>query len=178
LSSNSSRRTPQITEESDSESSTNSKPSNPAPVKAASAPPPVKKPVVPGKGKWEGEDEEDSEPVVSNWRELCIFYISRNHRAIGKNLQRKNLRRTNLRLLPLQEKKVPLKPSSQKKRRRKQQRKMRTVRTMTRMLSLTLENKLGETKNVSSKLILIMPPNSLERPLLVVSFDILLPFPT
>lgn len=57
---------PQITEGSDSELSTNGKTSNPAPAKTASAAPPVKKPVVPGKGKWEGEDEDDSEPVVSN----------------------------------------------------------------------------------------------------------------
>lgn len=166
-------REPRIIEESDSEPSTNGKTPNPA-IKPASAAPPVKKPVAPGKGKWEGEDEEDSDPVVSNWSELCPLYIS-NHiysRATGKNPQRKNRRKRNLRLLPLREKRVPSKPNSQKKRRRKQQRKMCLVRNMTRTLSLTLENKLGETKSANLKLISIMPPNSSARPLSVVSFEI------
>lgn len=65
---------PRITEGSDSEPSTNGKTSNQA-IKATSAPPPVKKHIAPGKGKWEGEDEEDSEPVVSNWPELCPLYL-------------------------------------------------------------------------------------------------------
>jgi len=104
-----------IAEESDSEPSTKGKTSNPA-IKTASAAPPVKKPIAPGKGKWEGEDEEDSEPVVSNWPELCPLCIL-NHiysRATGKNPPRKSRRRRNLRLLPLREKRAPLKPNSQK----------------------------------------------------------------
>lgn len=75
--------------------------------------------------------------------------------------------------MPLQEKRVPLKPNSQKKRRRKLQRKMRMIRNMIRTLSSTLENKLAETKSENSKLISIMPPNSLARPLSVVSFKII-----
>lgn len=60
----------ETTEESDSEPSANGKTSKPA--AAAPAQPAVKKPVVvPGKKKWEGEDEEDSDPVVFFSDRLC-----------------------------------------------------------------------------------------------------------
>lgn len=54
----------QPVEESDSEPSSKGAPAAPAAkVATKPVPPPVKKPVV-GKGKWEGEDEEESDPVV------------------------------------------------------------------------------------------------------------------
>jgi len=56
--------------ESESEPSVKGKPSNPVPAKAAPAasPPAAKKPAVPAKKKWEGEDQEESDPV-SDWEE-------------------------------------------------------------------------------------------------------------
>ena len=91
------------------EPSVKGKPTKAAQAKHTPAPPPVvKKPAV-IRSKWEGEDEEESDPVVS--RSLIQSVILRNDsciRATGRNLLKKSLRRRRfMRLFHLRRRKGP-----------------------------------------------------------------------